>query len=90
MLPFQVLADVLPQVTNVISENSTVTVGVLIGVALFVFGTIWWASSVQTKLDSIFNLVTKYESGMANVVTRLDAIEKDIVRLQEHTSIKGK
>ena len=82
MFPYIFAADTV-QVGQVISENSTVTIGVLIGVAMFVFGTIWWASSVQTKLDSIFNLVTKYESGMANVVTRLDAIEKDIVRLQE-------
>ncbi len=48
-------------VTTVISENSTIQLGLVIAIIGFIVGAIWWASDMNTRLGSLQESTKKIE-----------------------------
>ena len=85
---------------NMISENTTVRVGLVLGFLITFGGAVWWASKVNTKLDDIlayqataavqYATLSKEESDLAvkteALAVRVTACEVSINKIQTEGS----
>jgi len=74
--------SLIAEVPGMISENSTVTVGVIIASAGFLIGGVWWASSVQTKLDILLKIITSTNTTVQDLSKRVETVETDVAVLK--------
>lgn len=59
--------------------STPIQVGALIGVAGFLVGSIWWAATMQAKLDQLLDEVKgvrALESKMVDIEARVKALER--------------
>ena len=67
-----------------ISQSTPITVGLLVSVMVFVVGAIWWASSIQTKLDVIIQELHSLTSSDKDHERRIQDLEYRTKTLEQN------
>lgn len=76
MLPYILMALEL-------TENSSVSIGIILGSGAFIVGAIWWASSMQTKIDMVIKMLNNLTTTISNLTGRLETVEKEVAVLKQ-------
>lgn len=66
-----------------IGENTTVQIGVIGGVLGFVIGAVWFAATLNAKVDSLISITTAQGKLTETVKTEQDALEKRVWKLEQ-------
>ncbi len=72
---------------KIISEATPVRIGLVIGFLAVFGGAIWWASSVNSKLDSIITNQATVGSAIAEQKASLASVTKDLSDLTLRVAI---
>lgn len=74
-----------------LGENSTVRVGLALGLAGFLAGSVWWAAALQTKVDALLQQsadavseLRRLNAEFSDLKTRVRVLEKAAVAPSEH------
>lgn len=74
-----------------LGENSTVRLGLALGLAGFLAGSVWWAAALQTKVDALLQQsadavseLKRLNAEFADLKTRVRVLEKAAVATSEH------
>jgi len=69
--------------TELISENTGVTLGIIIAAVVVFGGAVYWAGALQTKLDMLLTLVAANKISHEELEKRVSALEKDVAVLKQ-------
>ena len=64
---------------NIISDNTAVSIGLLLGLLGFAGGAVWWAASVNTKLEQLVALAMQ----MVQLKDDVNDLDKRVTVLEE-------
>jgi hypothetical protein len=70
-----ILADIL-------TDNTPVSLGLIVGAMTLLGSAVWWASSINTRLDSLINILTSIYKDTEHLKNRIDAIEKRVAKTE--------
>ena len=57
-----------------LSERSNVQIGLVIGIVAFVCGAVWWAATIQAKLDTMVTLFQEFQKSNTHLITSYQEI----------------
>lgn len=67
-------------------QNSTINEKTAVSISLFVLigGAIWWASALQTKVDSLLTLTATNQIQQTEIRKELDALRERVLKIESH------
>jgi hypothetical protein len=71
---------------KVLSENTPIKVGLLITLAGFLFGAVWWAASMHSKVDQLVELGRAHAIADSTQNSAINAMENRIHTLEKFGS----
>ncbi len=72
-------------IVAVLSEKSYIQVGIAIAIATFLIGSIWWAATIQVKLDQVIEEIKIGRAATNQLIehdTKIKILEMRIIQLE--------
>lgn len=72
-----------------IGETTTIRVSLIVVLAGFLVGTVWWAATLQTKVDTLLNNTTKYDSTAGSHAAQITDLNSRVNLMDQLGTKKG-
>lgn len=69
-----------------LSENSTVRLGLVVLIVGYVFGTAWWAATMNAKVDSLITMASVASVEQKELQKQVDELKERVWKLEVRTA----